>query len=218
MYDLAEGWKQLTGLPFVFAVWVSNKKLEDNFVMAFNYALKGGVDHISKVISELPEEATAYKGFDVKAYFYENISYAFDEEKKKAMELFLSYLPEELQAKKPKEVPLFSAEGDVQQEISGQEESAAHENLVEEQEEVLAQQENPLGEQEIAQHEKVVEQEMEEELSGQEERLIVEKIAGHEEVVVQEGKEEVEQTSQEEAEIEQEREGKENTDEQNSIL
>src|SRR6202012_610183 len=30
--DLGEAWKALTGLPFVFAAWISNKKLDAGFV------------------------------------------------------------------------------------------------------------------------------------------------------------------------------------------
>ena len=33
VYDLAEIWQLHTGLPFVFAAWVSNKKLSDDFVL-----------------------------------------------------------------------------------------------------------------------------------------------------------------------------------------
>ena len=35
VYDLGEAWKQMTGLPFVFAAWVSNKKLPDDFIASF---------------------------------------------------------------------------------------------------------------------------------------------------------------------------------------
>ena len=36
IYDLGAEWRFVTGLPFVFAAWVSNKKLEKEFVDKFN--------------------------------------------------------------------------------------------------------------------------------------------------------------------------------------
>ena len=36
IYDLGSAWKDMTGLPFVFAAWVSNKTLSENFIKAFN--------------------------------------------------------------------------------------------------------------------------------------------------------------------------------------
>lgn len=84
-YDLGEAWKQLTGLPFVFAAWVSNKKLPASFIKAFNDANRRGVESINKVIEELQD----YKGLDMKKYFTESIRYELDAEKKKALEKFL---------------------------------------------------------------------------------------------------------------------------------
>ncbi len=36
IYDLAACWIDMTGLPFVFAAWISNKKLPETFIEAFN--------------------------------------------------------------------------------------------------------------------------------------------------------------------------------------
>ena len=55
-YDLAEAWKEFTGLPFVFACWVANKKLPAEFIESFNAALKIGVDDIALVVIENPNE------------------------------------------------------------------------------------------------------------------------------------------------------------------
>ena len=35
-YDLAGEWTKFTGLPFVFACWVSNKKIDFDFIKQFN--------------------------------------------------------------------------------------------------------------------------------------------------------------------------------------
>ncbi|MDQ3683235.1 MAG: menaquinone biosynthesis protein, partial [Bacteroidota bacterium] len=36
IYDLGEAWKHHTGLPFVFAAWISNKRLPADFIIQFN--------------------------------------------------------------------------------------------------------------------------------------------------------------------------------------
>ena len=86
-YDLAEAWKQFTGLPFVFAAWVSNKPLEEQFIKLFNDANAYGVNHISEVTAQLDSEL-----FDLNEYFRKHISYKMDDRKKIALKKFLSYL------------------------------------------------------------------------------------------------------------------------------
>jgi chorismate dehydratase len=84
VYDLAGAWKAHTGLPFVFAAWVSNKPIEDDFADAFNRANGYGVKHLEEVIAEHP-----YKMYDLKKYYSENISYPLDHSKREGMALFL---------------------------------------------------------------------------------------------------------------------------------
>jgi chorismate dehydratase len=88
-YDLAEEWQKFTGLPFVFACWVANKKMEDSFTEQFNKALQYGIDNRPQLISEIiaSKKYTA----DIDNYLNKNIDYNFDEQKKIAMELFLKY-------------------------------------------------------------------------------------------------------------------------------
>ena len=49
-YDLGTMWKEWTGLPFVFAVWVSRTDLPDSFVAVLNKAFQKGIANISEVI------------------------------------------------------------------------------------------------------------------------------------------------------------------------
>lgn len=91
VYDLSEEWQKFTGLPFVFACWVSNKKLPDSFISAFNTALRYGMDHRKQLIQELNRKA-AYKT-DVEKYLTKSISYNYDDAKKQALKRFLEYLP-----------------------------------------------------------------------------------------------------------------------------
>lgn len=86
VYDLGEIWQNWTGLPFVFAAWVSNKKLPETFVHQFNEALKVGLEHIQELIYILP---TQYFQFDLKEYFTKNISYQLDDAKKEGLKRFL---------------------------------------------------------------------------------------------------------------------------------
>ncbi len=82
--DLAEEWIAMTGLPFVFAVWVARQKVPPSTVEALEAALEYGVGHV--------DEAIEYYGHGDKKYAREyltrNIDYRFDENKKKALTLF----------------------------------------------------------------------------------------------------------------------------------
>ncbi len=89
-YDLAEEWQKFTKLPFVFACWVANKKIDQIFINNFNTALKFGIDNREKLIEEL-KKSNNYK-IDLKTYLNENISYEYDDKKKEAMNLFLDYI------------------------------------------------------------------------------------------------------------------------------
>ena len=50
VYDLSAIWKLHTGLPFVFACWIANKEIDEDFIKEFNKALKFGVNNIEKAI------------------------------------------------------------------------------------------------------------------------------------------------------------------------
>lgn len=87
IFDLGLAWKQFTGMPFVFATWASNKKLDDGFVQSFNEATQSGIRNLDEVVAGNP-----YDLFDLKAYYTEYISYSLDDNKIKGMELFLKIL------------------------------------------------------------------------------------------------------------------------------
>ena len=89
VYDLSAEWKKYTQLPFVFACWVSNKELDRGFVKQFNEALRYGLMNIDEVILSNP--FPEIKDLDVKDYLENKISYAFDDKKKFALDLFLKY-------------------------------------------------------------------------------------------------------------------------------
>lgn len=87
MYDLAAAWIDFTKLPFVFAAWVANKPLGEDFEDAFNRANAYGIKHIDEVVAELGAQQ-----FNLKQYYTENISYELTEVKRKGLALFLEKL------------------------------------------------------------------------------------------------------------------------------
>ncbi len=84
IYDLGEAWKAHTGLPFVFAAWVSNKPMTADFIEQFDKANLVGLQQLDKVIALHP-----YPLFDLHEYYTRFISYSFTLEKKKGLERFL---------------------------------------------------------------------------------------------------------------------------------
>lgn len=87
IYDLGEAWIKMTGLPFVFAAWVSNKQLPAGFIAAFDAANKMGLQHIDTTVAENP-----YTVFDLRKYWTEHISYELTAQKRKGLDKFLSFL------------------------------------------------------------------------------------------------------------------------------
>lgn len=86
--DLAEEWKNFTGLPFVFACWVSNRSLDENFISAFQEALDLGLRNRTKAIETMAGNNQA----ELVRYVKEVISYELDDKKRQALKLFLSWL------------------------------------------------------------------------------------------------------------------------------
>jgi chorismate dehydratase len=92
--DLAEEWKKLTGLPFVFAAWVSRRPLDPAFIANFNAVLKHGVDNIPAAVKDggFPGELDTAT---VEDYLTNKIDYVLDERKKEALAVFLGWLKSE---------------------------------------------------------------------------------------------------------------------------
>lgn len=90
-YDLAEEWFKFTGLPFVFAVWASTQKPDENFIKEFNAVLKYGVDFCFAAINESANQLSISKEKAIE-YLTQRIDYKLDDDKRKAMELFLNYI------------------------------------------------------------------------------------------------------------------------------
>ncbi len=83
-YDLSQCWTELTGLPFVFAVWVARKGVEDEVIGALEGSLRYGVAHIPEAIRSYGHGNKPY----AKQYLTENLDFVFDIQKRKALSLF----------------------------------------------------------------------------------------------------------------------------------
>jgi chorismate dehydratase len=87
IYDLGSEWRSITGLPFVFAVWVSLKKLPDEFIRRFDKANDLGIRHLDEII-----ENTPFDLFDLEKYYKLHLSYKLDDRKRKGMMKFLEVI------------------------------------------------------------------------------------------------------------------------------
>ena len=86
--DLALEWYEFTGLPFVFAAWITNKPLDEYVVGKFLKAKEMGKKLIKEICSGyksiIPED-------ECQTYLTENISYDFDAVKKESINVFFRY-------------------------------------------------------------------------------------------------------------------------------
>ena len=84
IYDLSLAWKEMTGKPFVFAAWVSNKQMTTQFIAEFNEANKFGLDNIEQVVNE-----NIYSTYDLHQYYTDNIKFKPQFDKLEVITLFL---------------------------------------------------------------------------------------------------------------------------------
>jgi chorismate dehydratase len=87
IYDLGSEWRAITGMPFVFAAWVSTKPLPEEFIKAFDEANSLGLLHIEDIVA-----AASYDLYDLKKYYTLHLSYQLDDGKKAGMEKFLGLI------------------------------------------------------------------------------------------------------------------------------
>jgi chorismate dehydratase len=83
----------MTGLPFAFACWTANKRLDNDFIKEFNQALATGVNDIPAVVEKYGKTGTI-RGEDLRIYLTENMNFDLNEDKRKAINLFLDMMKE----------------------------------------------------------------------------------------------------------------------------
>lgn len=86
-YDLSLEWYKMTSLPFVFAVWVSNKELSKTVIDKINKAFSYGIERIPEVV-KLSDKKNLISDNDLESYLIQNISYTIDNQKLEAINTF----------------------------------------------------------------------------------------------------------------------------------
>lgn len=92
-YDLGEVWKQYTGLPFVFAIWIVKDHISDQISETINQEFRAAFKNMPLIVEECKEK---YPEIDLEKYFNSQISYALDEDKLSALYLFKEKLESSL--------------------------------------------------------------------------------------------------------------------------
>ncbi|MBU6157760.1 MAG: menaquinone biosynthesis protein [Bacteroidetes bacterium] len=85
-HDLATAWRAMTGLPFVFAVWVSLREMDKEWIDLFNQVNQLGQQFIETII-----QLQAYPHFDLGKYYKNCIAYRLTPDYLKGMGLFLNW-------------------------------------------------------------------------------------------------------------------------------
>jgi chorismate dehydratase len=83
-YDLGAAWKTFSGLPFAFAVWVARQSVSRPVIEDMNICFEHGMSNLNQIINQESSE-----NLDLYYYLKNNISYHLDDDKKKALALFL---------------------------------------------------------------------------------------------------------------------------------
>lgn len=87
-YDMGAEWMNFTGLPFMYAAWVANKDIPQEFVNEFDEALKLGLSKREELLETLP----SYPNFDLHDYLFDKLNFELTEDKRRAKDLFLGYI------------------------------------------------------------------------------------------------------------------------------
>ena len=90
IYDLGSEWKAITGLPFVFAAWVSKHPMSEDFIALFDEANGRGLDKIDEIVN-----ANHFDLYNMKKYYTLHLSYRLDERKRMGMRKFLEVIAEQ---------------------------------------------------------------------------------------------------------------------------
>ncbi|MDH3648384.1 MAG: menaquinone biosynthesis protein [Saprospiraceae bacterium] len=88
-YDLGQHWKSLTGYPFIFARWISNRVLEADLIKSLDAAFAYGVENKNLVIEKC---RSLYPETDLDNYLGECIRYHLEPTYLKGLDLFLKKL------------------------------------------------------------------------------------------------------------------------------
>lgn len=85
-YDLSLIWKEWTGMPFVFAVWMANDRVGETLVDALSERFEAGLLMREKIVEEKQGDFPYYS---LRKYLYNCIQYRLTERHDEAQALFL---------------------------------------------------------------------------------------------------------------------------------
>lgn len=85
-YDLAQAWQEMTGLPFLFAVWVATEKVDNALEQSLEESFALAMQQRPKIASEYQAK---FAGVDLYDYLMHRIKYKITPEHQLALELFL---------------------------------------------------------------------------------------------------------------------------------
>lgn len=88
VYDLAQLWREHTGLGFVFAMWMARAGDTGQISMVdFVGARDEGLQH-AEAIAEHYENVVGFSRYEIQSYLRENINYELDDEMLEGLDLF----------------------------------------------------------------------------------------------------------------------------------
>lgn len=87
IYDLGTAWQEFTGLPFVFAAWVSNKPVSEDFIGKFNQANALGFKNLPQIV-----EKYSMPDIDLMRYYTQFIKFELNIAMHESIALFLGKL------------------------------------------------------------------------------------------------------------------------------
>lgn len=90
VYDLGEAWLEMTGLPFVFAVWVTTRPIDNELSDVLNAAFAYGIQRIPEIVEAT--DVPYLSPDELNKYLQQYIRYDFGTRQQEGMKIFLDYL------------------------------------------------------------------------------------------------------------------------------
>lgn len=87
-FDLSEAWKDMTGLPFVFAVWIAHNSVSDDSLKSLKEALEAGIQDPAAAVRHFGSAGLSFD--DAVNYLTGNINFRMNAGYEEGLKLFLS--------------------------------------------------------------------------------------------------------------------------------
>lgn len=95
-YDLADEWREMSGLPFVFAVWATSKPVLEaypNLAREFQLAKAEGLERVDEIVAHY-SETLQLPPAELLTYLQENVNFDLDDENIAGMNRFFGLAKE----------------------------------------------------------------------------------------------------------------------------